>query len=304
MKTYYDDYPNHHFPPHRWNPQINDTEPAFVTAPWKECCDKDEDCVCVTEKDISAWNTISSLSALTGVNFDDLSSYSAIAGSANLWNSNYNTVSANSSYWNGISGLDQLSANLSASAYWQSASDTVSGHSAQWNKAYRSISQIDLNTSAIDELSGLFNSNVRPFTNTSISGDGTSGSKFGVRNYDDFIRLINYCASAIKPLYTQSGEGGTVDNVQNWISLDATTDSDGINPYLKTLFNAINKKDNDQDSTLNNHGELIQWLINHLNKHETTGSDLLWQYITPPTAKSQLEDYTARDVIYYTTYTD
>ena len=86
--------------------------------------------------------------------------------------------------------------------------------------------------------------------------------------------------------------------------MDATTDSDGINPYLKTLFNAINKKDNDQDSTLNNHGELIQWLINNLNKHETTGSDLLWQYIAPPTAKSQLESYTARDTIYYTTYTD
>ena len=302
MNNYYDDYPNHHFPPHRWNPQINDTEVAAVTAPWKECCDKDEDCVCVTEKDISAWNTISSLSALTGVNFDDLSSYSAVAASADLWNDNYNTVSANSAYWNNVSGLDQLSG--LNSAYWQKASDTVSTFSAGWQKANRYITQIDENTSAIDELSGLFTHYEKQVGDgVTILGDGTENNPFTVYNYSAYRQLINYCVSAIKPLYTQSSTTGTDTNVQNWVSLDATTDSDGINPYLKTLFNAINKKDNDQDITLNNHSDLIQWLIKNLNKHETTGSDLLWTYIPTPTAKSDLAQYTADDTIYYS-YTD
>lgn len=300
MKTYYDDYPNHHFPPHRWNPQINDTEVAHVTAPWKDCCDKDEDCVCVTEEDVARWDTISSLSALTGVDFDELSSYSAVAASADLWNNNYETVSSNSSYWNGVSGLDQLSSNLSASAAWQSATDIVSSHSAQWNSAFKYHYQVDENTSAIDALSSLFEHNVRAYPdNKTITGDGTSGNPFAVVNYDNIVKLINYCVSAIKPLYTMSSSGGSTETVQNWMSLDATTDSDGINPYLKTLFNAINKKDNDQDVTLNNHGELIQWLINNLNKHETTGSDLLWTNIPTPTVKSELEQYKNKDTIYY-----
>lgn len=284
-----------HIPPRgHWNYYFNDTEPAFVPAPGHECCDKYEDCVCVTEEDVAAWNTISSLSSLTSVDFSNLSSYSAIAGSAELWNDEYNTVSANSANWNNVSGLTALSG--LNSAFWEDASNTVSTFSGNWNKSYNYKYQIDENTSAINALSSLFYHNVRPVVDqTTIIGDGTSGSPYTVKNYENFIKILNYYVSAVKPLYK--------DNNQNWLSLDAETDSDGINPYLKTLFNAINKKDNDQDITLNNHGDLIQWILKNMNRPETTGTDLLWTNIPTPTAKSDLAKYTDENTIYYS-YTD
>lgn len=283
------EYPNHHFPPPRWNPQFNDTEPAFVTQPWKDCCDKDEDCVCVTESDVSAWNTISSLSALTGVNFDDLSAYSAIATSSTLWNSNYDTVSANSAYWNSVSGLNQLSA--LNSAFWESASDIVSSNSARWNKAVRYSADISENADNISALSAAFQRNInKQFDPSTIDGDGTENSPYTVKNYQEYINLLNYYIKAVKPLYK--------NDQQNWLSLDATTDSDGINPYLKTLFNAINEKNNDQDVTLNNHGDLIQWIIKNLN---VTGKTLQWEYVPSSTTanRNSVTALNEENVMYY-----
>lgn len=262
MLDVYEDYPNHHFPPHRWNPQINDTEVAHVTAPWKDCCDNEDDCICVTEDDVNLWNNISSLSGLTGLDVDSLSSVSSLITSADYWNSNYDTVSANSAIWNNVSAIDELSG-LDVDAL-SALVDTVSANSGKW------IKYVDPNT---------------------IKGDGTETDPYTVKDYENYIKLLNNCAGNIKKLFRDDGK-------QNWLSLDATTDSNGINPYLKTLFNAIGKKDNDQDVTLNNHGDLIQWIIKNMN---VTGKQLQWEYVPASVTsnKESVANLTAEGTMYY-----
>ena len=102
---------------------------------------------------------------------------------------------------------------------------------------------------------------------------------------------MNKVYNGYQQLYTPDGSA-------KWMSLSATTDSDGINPYLKTLFNAINKKDNDQDITLNNHGDLIQWILKHLHGQTPTGTDMKWLEMES-TAKSDISSYSARNTMYY-----
>ena len=258
-------YPRH--PHDRW---WNDTEPAYSVAPWEGCCDQDEDCVCVTPDDVEVWNSISSLSGLTAIDWENISSYSAIAASADLWNDDYLTTSANSANWNKVSGLNDLTNLLSSnSANWDSTYKTVSSNSANWNRAVSYSGNINANTSAISALSAAFAKQVKIyFDPNTINGDGTTGAPYTVKNYEDFIALLNKAYSGYKKLYTEDGK-------QNWMSLSATTDSDGINPYLKTLFNAINKKDNDQDITLNNHGDLIQWILKNLNSQQSISGNYL-----------------------------
>ena len=291
MLDVYDEYPNHHFPPHRWNPQINDTEVAHVTAPWKDCCDKDEDCVCVTEEDVNLWNNISSLSGLTGIDWENISSYSAIESSATLWNDTYNTVSSNSAYWNGISALDELSG-LSASANWEDTYQTVSSNSAKWNNAVHYSGYIEDNASAISALSAEFAKNIKIyFDGMTITGDGSQNAPYSVKNYNEFIKLLNAAFNGYRQLYNNDG-------TQKWMSLSATTDSDGINPYLKTLLNAINKKDNDQDIALTNHGDLIQWIIKNL---DITGKKMHWEYVpeTVTSNKDAVASLTEENTLYY-----
>ena len=284
-------YPRH--PHDRW---WNDTEPAYSVAPWEGCCDKEDDCVCVTPDDVEVWNSISSLSGLTAIDWENISSYSAIAASADLWNDDYLTTSANSANWNKVSGLNDLTNLLSSnSANWDSTYKTVSSNSANWNSAVNYSGNINANTSAISALSAAFAKQVKIyFDPNTINGDGTTGAPYTVKNYEEFIALLNKTYNGYQQLYTPEGSA-------RWMNLSATTDSDGINPYLKTLFNAINKKDNDQDITLNNHGDLIQWILKNLNPPPpVTGTDLLWQPMTAGTAKNTIKtQYTATSSIYY-----
>lgn len=283
-------YPRH--PHDRW---WNDTEPAYSVAPWESCCDKDDDCVCVTPDDVAVWNSISSLSGLTAIDWENISSYSAIAASADLWNDDYLTTSANSANWNKVSGLNDLTNLLSSnSANWDSTYNTVSSNSANWNRAVNYSGNINANTSAISALSAAFAKQIKIyFDPNTINGDGTTGAPYTVKNYEEFIALLNKVYSGYKELYTEDGK-------QNWISLSATTDSDGINPYLKTLFNAINKKDNDQDITLNNHGDLIQWILKNLNPHKPdTGTDLMWIPMSATDKNTIKTKYTAANTIYF-----
>lgn len=286
--------PHPYYPRDPHNRWWNDTEPAYSVAPWEGCCDKDDGCECVTKDDIDRWNLISGLSGLSGIDWDNISSYSAIEASANLWNDNYNTVCSNSANWNTISGLSSLSGivdNLNTSA-WDSTYNTVSTNSSNWNNAVYYSANIDSNTSAISALSAAFAKNVKLyFDPNTISGDGTTGSPYTVKNYEEFINLLNKVYSGYKELYTPDGSA-------KWMSLSATTDSDGINPYLKTLFNAISKKDNDQDITLNNHGDLIQWILKHLHGQTPTGTDMKWLEMES-TAKSDISSYSARNTMYY-----
>lgn len=288
--------PEHpYYPRSPYNRWWNDTEPAYSVAPWEGCCDKEDDCVCVTPDDVAVWNSISSLSGLTAIDWENISSYSAIAASADLWNDDYLTTSANSANWNKVSGLNDLTNLLSSnSANWDSTYKTVSSNSANWNSAVNYSGNINANTSAISALSAAFAKQVKIyFDPNTINGDGTTGAPYTVKNYEDFIALLNKAYSGYKELYTEDGK-------QNWMSLTATTDSDGTNPYLKTLFNAINKKDNDQDITLNNHGDLIQWILKNLNPPPPiSGTDLTWVKINPPTTSGQLTNYNEPNRMYY-----
>ena len=284
-------YPRH--PHDRW---WNDTEPAYSVAPWEGCCDQDEDCVCVTPDDVAVWNSISSLSGLTAIDWENISSYSAIAASADLWNDDYLTTSANSANWNKVSGLNDLTNLLSSnSANWDSTYNTVSSNSSNWNRAVSYSGNINANTSAISALSAAFAKQVKIyFDPNTINGDGTTGAPYTVKNYEDFIALLNKAYSGYQQLYD-------TDGTPKWMSVNSTTDDQqGINPYLKTLFNAINKKDNDQDITLNNHGDLIQWILKNLNPQQSiSGNYLTWKNIKTPTAPEQITAYNKPNVMYY-----
>lgn len=284
-------HPHPYYPRSPYDRWWNDTEPAYSVAPWEGCCDQDDGCACVTEDDIAKWNAGYSAGAmLSGIDWDNISSYSAIAASADLWNDDYETVCANSANWNTVSGLSGLYNNLSASANWESTYTTVSSNSAYWNSAVNYSGDIAANASAIAALNSAFARQIKIYFDTNtISGDGTINSPYTVKNYNEFIQILNKVYSGYKELYQPDG-------TQNWMSLSATTDSDGINPYLKTLFNAVNKKDNDQDITLNNHSDLIQWILKHLNGQG--GSELKWQEITN-TAKSAISSYKAKNTMYY-----
>lgn len=287
-----DQYVDWGVPPPHWHGYFhNDTERAHCMEPWEQCCPEDEDCVCVTQGDVDRWNVIDSISSLTAVDFDKFSAYSAVATSADKWNSNYDTVSANSAIWNKASATDRLSALDSLnSAYWEGASNIVCANSGKWNNYASSISS---NSARIDAISSQFDKTIKPYFDTdTIVGDGTEGKPYTVKNYEDFIKLLSEYVAKVRPLYQDDG-------TQNWVTRNATTDSDGINPYLKTLFNAINKKDNDQDVTLNNHGDLIQWIIKNLNPPPPlTGTDITWEYKTDM-SKSAISGYNKPGTMYY-----
>ena len=183
----------------------------------------------------------------------------------------------------------------SNSANWDSTYNTVSSNSANWNSAVNYSGNINANTSAISALSAAFAKQVKIyFDPNTIKGDGTTGAPYTVKNYEDFIALLNKTYSGYQQLYTPDGSA-------KWMSVNSTTDDpQGINPYLKTLFNAINKKDNDQDITLNNHGDLIQWILKNLNPPPPiSGTDLTWVMIDTPTTSGQLTNYKEPNRMYY-----
>ena len=289
--------PEHpYYPRSPYNRWWNDTEPAYSVAPWEGCCDQDDGCECVTKDDIEVWNSISSLSGLTAIDWENISSYSAIAASADLWNDDYLTTSANSANWNKVSGLNDLTNLLSSnSANWDSTYKTVSSNSANWNSAVNYSGNINANTSAISALSAAFAKQVKIyFDPNTINGDGTTGAPYTVKNYEEFIALLNKAYGGYQQLYD-------TDGTPKWMSVNSTTDDkQGINPYLKTLFNAINKKDNDQDITLNNHGDLIQWILKNLNPPPpVTGTDLKWIRMETTGRDYIQNECTAKSAVYY-----
>ena len=84
------------------------------------------------------------------------------------------------------------------------------------------------------------------------------------------------------------------------MSLTADTDKDGINPYLKSLFSAIAVKDTDQDTTLGKHGDLIQWIIEHLGG--VTGDvsqNVIWKHTGTKPTSSNVTSFTGKNTIWY-----
>jgi hypothetical protein len=307
MKHYNDNYTDFYAPMWYHRPH-SDLEVAAVPLPGHGCCgnEPDEYCVCVTSGDVALWNEISALSGLSGIDWDTLYNISGISASANLWNSNYNTVRTNSAYWS--NKLDS-SAFEEISAFWQGASEIVRDNSANWNSAYYSIPQIYTNKENIEKLSADFARQVKIyFDKTTIEGDGTYNSPYTVKDYTTYKEVVNTIYSGFKELYK--------NNTQQWMSLTADSDKDGINPYLKSLFSAVAVKDTDQDTTLGKHGDLIQWIIEHLGgvigdvsqygedirrlNYWTANSGVIWKHIdNKPTCSADVTGFTGRNTIWY-----
>lgn len=112
MPRYYPYHPE--WPAGYWG--WNDTEPASV-GPWG-CCPPHpiDDCICVTSADIDRWNSMSALSALSGIDLNVLSGISGmnLPYSATLWNSCYETVYSNSATWESAQYIPEMSAWTSA----------------------------------------------------------------------------------------------------------------------------------------------------------------------------------------------
>jgi hypothetical protein len=119
--------------------------------------------------------------------------------------------------------------------------------------------------------------------------------------------VVNTIYSGFKELYK--------NNTQQWMSLTADTDKDGINPYLKSLFSAVAVKDTDQDTTLGKHGDLIQWIIEHLGgvigdvsqygedirrlNLWTANSGVIWKHTSAKPTSSNVTSFTGRNTIWY-----
>lgn len=300
---YYTDFyaPMWHHRPH------SDLEVAAVPMPGHDCCpEPQEECVCVTSGDVALWNEISALSGLSGIDWDTLYNISGLSASANLWNSNYTTVRTNSAAWSNKLDSSALEEN---SAFWQGASETVRDNSAKWNSACSSIPQIYTNKTNIEKLSADFAKQVKIyFDKTTIEGDGTYNSPYTVKDYTTYKEVVNTIYSGFKELYK--------NNTQQWMSLTADSDKDGINPYLKSLFSAVAVKDTDQDTTLGKHGDLIQWIIEHLGgvmgdvsqfsedisrlNDWTAKSGMTWKHIdNKPTCSADVTGFTGRNTIWY-----
>lgn len=301
MKHYNDYYTDYYAP--MWHRTHSDLEVAAVPLPGHDCCGQDphEDCVCVTSGDVALWNEISALSGLSGIDWDTLYNISGLSASANFWNSNYNTVQTYSAIWS--NKLDS-SAFEENSAFWQGASEIVRDYSANWNSAYYSIPQIYTNKENIEKLSADFAKQVKIyFDKTTIEGDGTYNSPYTVKEYTTYKEVVNTIYSGFNELYK--------NNIQQWMSLTADTDRDGINPYLKSLFSAVAVKDTDQDTTLVKHGDLIQWIIEHLGgvisdvsqlKNWTANSGVIWKQIPNsaiPKNYSEVTAFTGNNTIWY-----
>ena len=150
MRNQYDAYIDV-YQPGRWHIP-NDTEAAFVALPGHECCPSTgsgDECVCVTTADVEYWNQVSAITALSGIDFDSLSSVTGLSASASLWNSTYVTVLRNSATWADCSAIEGFK---DLSGMWQSASSAVSANSAIWNNA-SACSGISANRKDIEKLS-------------------------------------------------------------------------------------------------------------------------------------------------------
>lgn len=105
-------------PPRPWplypmTPRWNDTEPVIGVRPWEECCDGQDECVCVTSGDVDTWYSVYDTVANNSATWGGASGESGWTASADKWNSTYDTVYDNSAYWTSAAQrADQLDPEL------------------------------------------------------------------------------------------------------------------------------------------------------------------------------------------------
>lgn len=181
-----------HYPP-------TDLEPAFVVKPGEDCCPSGKDeCVCVTSGDAARWDHAADiLDNLTEEEIDALSGISAftdVAESADLWNSCYDTVSANSADWSTIASLSGFSADVN------NKFDEID---TKFDAVDSAISAVD---AKIPHYYFATSANVPQGDPWSITGDGTSGAPFGVRNWYTFANLSSYMQDLQRHIYGISAD--------------------------------------------------------------------------------------------------
>lgn len=91
--------PDGHRPPPGYPPRWNDTEPVIGVRPWENCCDGEDECVCVTSADVVRWDDAASTIVENSAAWGKTSADDSWKTSAGSWSSTYVTVEENSAFW-------------------------------------------------------------------------------------------------------------------------------------------------------------------------------------------------------------
>lgn len=182
----------------------NDTEPVWLNRPGQPCCpDEQDDCLCITSADTSAWDSVvSTVSANSGTWGGDLNQYSA------YWMSTYYDVDANSAKWNSAAELD------------------LTDLSARWEQAYSAVS-------ACRNLIDTYSAQDKLYAKEPIVGDGTVESPFALK--DDVVVKLNGAYSLVHDLIVElyGNRNDIIDpNYRQWLTVDSLS---GINRDLRFL---------------------------------------------------------------------
>lgn len=178
------------WPPYPHTPQWNDTEPVIGVRPGEECCEGQDECVCVTSGDVDAWYNV------------------------------YDTVAQNSATWgsSGESGWTE------SAGHWNSTYETVSDNSASWNSASERASQLD--PDLLNELAGIIDAS-SAFLATYSGLDRVYTKKdvlTGIGTPSDPIDLdwkIKVTLDDVNDALLQLYKDGDPDQKKNWVHVSA-----------------------------------------------------------------------------------
>lgn len=211
-----------------------DSEWAEAIHPNANCCDDENkvECICVTEEDVLEWDKIKSLSA---IDFESLSN---------------------------LDLLDNLPNLVTSSVYWNESYDILLENSGKWNDNENNINSLYEQLSAV---SSSLNELVIPphHTNNTIAGVGSIDDPYRVNS-----NLVNQITSAYSTSQTMYNDLYSLHNneyTKNWLSLDATSVEDAINPYISNRFINIENLNTEQSQKIYANRVLIDELLRRMN---------------------------------------
>lgn len=178
------------WPPYPMTPRWNDTEPVIGVRPGEECCEGQDECVCVTSGDVDSWYNV------------------------------YDTVAQNSATWSSSGD----SSWTESAGYWNSTYETVSDNSASWNSASERASRLD--PDLLNELAGIIDAS-SAFLATYSGLDRVYTKKdvlTGIGTPSDPIDLdwkIKVTLDDINDALLQLYKDGDPDHKKNWVHVSA-----------------------------------------------------------------------------------
>lgn len=248
----YGDWYEHQGHPHHHHIH-GDMEPAFVVRPGDDCCPDPtaQQCECVTSGDIEKWNNAAdTVDSLTGIDItaaaEALTSITGLTFSADYWNSTYETVCAYSADWEHVRDLSSFSA------------DTVE-HLTVIDDA---LSSLNTDVCAISAAIPHLYFDNDPWSG-SITGDGTEGSPYGIKNFiqyknlrSDFDKLASHVilippADKLGERYIFDGDLYYLEKVENEYQQMADTivveHSKQLDLHTKEIAQLMNEKAEGKD---------------------------------------------------------